>query len=71
MNNYSNNKPHDPHDFREEVKIKYDVINAMIGTFPNGTGAMVDLLGAAVPAQDLGLLLWANPCRTTRMGREG
>ena len=46
MNNYSNNKPHDPHDFKEEVKIKFDAVKAVAGMFPNGTGAMIELLGA-------------------------
>ena len=29
MNNYSNNKPHNPHGFKEEVKIKYDAVKAV------------------------------------------
>ena len=48
MNNYSNNKPHDPHGFKEEVKIKYDAAKAVVKKFPNGTGAMMELLGVAV-----------------------
>ena len=44
MNNYSNNRPHDPHSFKEQVKIKYDAIKAVIEKFPNGTGAMMELL---------------------------
>ena len=52
MNNYSNNKPHDPHGFKEEVKIKYNVVKAVVGKLPNGTGAMIEFLGGAVPALD-------------------
>ena len=33
MNNYSNNKPHDYHGFKEEVTIKYDAIKAVAGRF--------------------------------------
>mmetsp|Transcript_68202 Transcript_68202/g.76353 ORF Transcript_68202/g.76353 Transcript_68202/m.76353 type:complete len:88 (-) Transcript_68202:3-266(-) len=35
LNNYSNNKPHDSHGFKEEVKIKYDAVKAITGEFPN------------------------------------
>ena len=61
MNNYSNNKPHDPHVFnhvfKEEVKIKYSVVKAVPGRFPNGTAAMMALLKVeAVP------LTWADYC---------
>ena len=52
MNNYSNNKPRDPNGFKEEVKIKYHVVNAVAGRFPHGTRAMMDLLGAAIPPID-------------------
>ena len=49
-NNYSNNKPHDPHGFKKEVKIKYNAVNAVAGRFPNGTAAIMTLLEAeAVP----------------------
>ena len=50
MNNYSNNNPHDPHGFKEDVKIKYDTVKVVVEKFPNGIGAMVELLGAAVPS---------------------
>ena len=60
MNNYSNNKPHDPHSFKEEVKIKYDDVNAVVGKFPNRTGAMIVLLGAERLAID-----WARYCLLT------
>ena len=35
LNNFSNNKLHDPHGFKEEVKIKYDSVKAVTGNFPN------------------------------------
>ena len=57
MNNYNNNKPHDPHSFKDEVKIKYNAVKAVVGKFSNGTGAMVELLGAAVP-----VLSWVDYC---------
>ena len=44
MNNYSNSKPHDPHDFKEEVKIKYNAVKTIAGRFPNGTATMMALL---------------------------
>ena len=44
MNNYSNNKPHDPHGFKEEVKIKYNAVKAVDGRFPNRTAVMKEFL---------------------------
>ena len=52
MNNYSNNKLHDSHGYKEEVKIKYDAVKAVVGRFPNGTAAIMELLGAKRPALD-------------------
>ena len=60
MNDYSNNTLYDPHGFKEEVKIKYHVIKAIAGKFPNGTAAMMALLGATVPAID-----WDGYCALT------
>ena len=57
MNNYSNKQPHTPHDFKEKDKIKYNVVKAVAGRFPNGTGAMMELLVAAVPPID-----WTGYC---------
>ena len=57
MNNYSNSKPHDPHSFKEEIKIKFDAVKAMVEKFLKGTGAMMELLKAEVPPAD-----WANYC---------
>ena len=45
VNNYSNNKLHDLHGCKEEVKIKYDAVKAVVGKFLNGTGSVIDLLG--------------------------
>ena len=56
----SNNKLHDPHGFKEEVKIKYDSVKAITKKIPNATAAMMALLGAAVP-----LLDWAGYCALT------
>ena len=50
MNNYTNNKPNDPHGFKEEVKIKYKATKAIARKFPNGTAALMDLLSNAQPA---------------------
>ena len=60
MNNYSNNKPNDPHGLKEEVKIKYDAVKVIAGMFPNPTAAMIALFGAAVLALD-----WARYCALT------
>ena len=60
MNNFSNNKLYAPHDYKEEVKIKYDFVRAIAGKFPNGTAAMMLLLAVAVPALD-----WAAYCLLT------
>ena len=58
MNNYSNNKPNDPHGFKEQVKIKYKATKAIAGKFPNGTAALMELLSNAQPAA----LDWAGYC---------
>ena len=44
LKNYSNDTPYDPHGFKEEVKIKYDVVKAVAGKFANGTSMMIELL---------------------------
>ena len=59
-NNYSNNKPHDPHVFKKEAKIKYGAVNAVAGRFPKGTVVMMELLGAVVPSID-----WTGYCQLT------
>ena len=57
MNNFTNNKPNDPHGFKEELKIKYDAVLAVVGKFPNGTGPMLELLKAETVPLD-----WAAYC---------
>ena len=57
MNNFSSAKPNDPHWFKEELKIKYDAVLAVVGKFPNGTRPMLELLFAEVPALD-----WDDYC---------
>ena len=57
LDNFSNAKPNDPHRFKEEPKIKFDAVLAIIGKFPNGTGPMLELLKAEVPPLD-----WADYC---------
>ena len=57
LNNSSNAKPNDPHRFKEGLKIKYDVVLAVVGKFPNGTGPMLELLKAEAP-----LLNWDDYC---------
>ena len=60
MNNFSNNKHHDPHGFKEEIKIKYDSLKTRDEKFPNGTAAMMTLPAATAPPQD-----WAYYCGLT------
>ena len=50
INNYSNNKLHGPHGFKEEIKIKYDAVKAISGRLPNGTAVIIALLEQNVPA---------------------
>ena len=42
LNNFSDAKPNDPHGFKEEIKIKFDAVKAVVEKFPNGTGAMIE-----------------------------
>ena len=57
LNNFSNNKPHDPHGFEEEIKIKSDIVKAVVEKFQNRTGEMMKLL-KAYPMP----VTWANYC---------
>ena len=60
LNNFSNNKPHDPHGYKEEAKIKYNSVKAIAGKCPNGIATMMALLVAeAVP------LDWDEYCALT------
>ena len=52
MNNFTNVNPSDPHGFKEELKIKYEAVLAVVGKFPNGTGPMLELLKAEAPQLD-------------------
>ena len=57
LNNFSNAKPNDPHGFKEELKIKYDTVLAVVGKFLNGTGPMLELLKAEATPLD-----WDDYC---------
>ena len=57
MNNFTNANPSDPHRFKEELKIKYEAVLAVVGKFPNGTGPMLELLKAETVSLD-----WAAYC---------
>ena len=46
LHNFSNSNPNDPHTFKEELKIKYSAVSAIIGRFPGGTGLLEELLKA-------------------------
>ena len=52
LNNFSNNKPHDIHGFKEEVKIKYNSVKAIAGQFPNGIATMMLLLAVETIPSD-------------------
>ena len=55
MNNYSNNKLHDPHGFKEEVKIKYNAVKLVGERSSNGTAVMMALIKQNVLA-----LIWVD-----------
>ena len=57
LNTYTNNEPQDIHGYKEQVKIKYKATKAIMGKFPNGTTAQMELLSKA-----LVLLKWAGYC---------
>ena len=71
MNNYSDNKPHDPHGFKEEVKIKYNVVRTEAKRVPNLTAAMLELLGAAVPPIDLADYCQLTPAKQLTWEKRG
>ena len=52
LNNFTNANPSDPHGFKEELKIKYEAVLAVVGKFPNGTGPMLELVAAERPPRD-------------------
>ena len=49
LNNFSNNKPHDRCGFKEEIKIKFDAVKAVVKNSPNRTGGIMELLKVEVP----------------------
>ena len=57
MNNFSTNQPYDPHGYKEEVKIKYGSVRAIVEKFPNGTAVMMVLMAAETIPLD-----WAAYC---------
>ena len=65
LKNFSNAKPNDPHGFKEELKIKYNAVLAVAEKFLNGTGPMLELLAAEVPA-----LEWVAYCAMTVANQE-
>ena len=65
LNNFTNAKPNDPHGFKEELKIKYDAVLAVIRKFLNGTGPMLELLKAEAPPLD-----WDDYCVMATVDQE-
>ena len=57
LNNFTNANPSDPHRFKEELKIKYEAVLAVVRKFPNSTGPMLELLKAETPPLD-----WTHYC---------
>ena len=49
MHNYTNNEPYDPHGWKEQVKIKFEVTKTIVGRFPNRTTVLMELLSKAQP----------------------
>ena len=60
MIKFSNNKPYNPHGYKEEVKVKYDFVRATARKIPNETAATMVLFAASVPPLD-----WARYCVLT------
>ena len=52
LNTCTNKDPHDPHGFKEQVKIKFKTTKVIVGRFQNGTAALMYLLSKAEPALD-------------------
>ena len=57
LNNFTNVKPNNPYGFKENLKIKYDAVLAIVRKFLNCTGPMIELLKAESTP-----LTWANYC---------
>ena len=60
LHNFSNSKPSNPHTFKEELKIKYNVMLAIVRKFPNRTGVMEQFIKVEISS-----LTWANYCTMT------
>ena len=65
LNNFTNANPNDPHGFKEELKIKYEAVLAVVGKFLNGTGPMLELLKAEAPPLD-----WDDYCVMATVDQE-
>ena len=57
LNIYTKNVPQDPHGYKKQVKIKYEATKAIVGKFPNGIAALMELLSNALIPLD-----WAGYC---------
>ena len=57
LSTYTNNDPQDPHGYKEQVKIKYEATKAIVGKFPNGIAALIELLSKTPAPLD-----WAGYC---------
>ena len=57
LHNFSNSKPNDPHTFKEELKIKFGAVSAIIRKFLSRTGLLEHLLQSETPTQD-----WNDYC---------
>ena len=44
MYNFCNTKQNDPHGLKEELKIKYDAVLAVVRKFPNRIGPILQLI---------------------------
>ena len=71
LNNNSNNKPNDPHGFKEEVKIKYNAVKEITRKFPNGTAAMMTLFAAVAPPLDRVAYYGLTPDKQLLGGKRG
>ena len=63
LHNFSNSKPNDPHAFKEQLKIKFGAVSAIVGKFPKGTGVLELLFKAENPPQD-----WGDKIGVIRLG---
>ena len=52
LHNFSNSKPNDPRAFKEELKIKFGAVSAIVGKFLNGKGVLEHLHKTETLPQD-------------------